>query len=283
MRQHRQDLNVQRLCRLAKVSRSGYYAFLKAQPCKRELANAHLDQMLSELFQSHAGHAGYRMLQSYLLEAGISASLNRVRRRMRHLGLKARQKRAFKVTTDSRHTLGYAHNILAQNFIVDHPNQAWVGDITYLKAGATWFYLATVIDLYARRVVGWTLDTHMKSDLICNAFEMAKQTRRPGPHLVFHSDRGSQGEFRLQLAMSRVRQSMSSKGNCYDNAVAESLFKTLKTECPYKSFKDLHHASSSLFAYIELFYNTKRHHSFNGYLSPQKKEALYFQPNLFNH
>jgi putative transposase len=257
--EHRHELDVQRLCRLAQVSRSGYYAFLKAKPSQRALETQRLDQLLGELFRLHKGHAGYRMLQSYLLEAGFRTSRNRVRRRMRHLGLKGRQVRAFKVTTNSHHALGYAENRLGQAFTVERPNQVWVGDITYLKSGASWLYLATVIDLYARRVVGWALDSHMRSDLICHAFDMAKQARRPRHSLMFHSDRGAQ------------------YASCYDNAVAESFFKTLKTECASSSFKDVHQARSALFAYIELFYNTKRHHSFNGYLSPQKKELLYWQ------
>jgi putative transposase len=265
------------------VSRSAYYAWLNASPSQRVLNNQGLDQRIHQLFIESNGSAGYRMIRALLVGLGIKASIGRVRRRMRHLGIMARQFKRRRGTTNSRHTLGYAHNLLQRHFKVDEPNQVWVGDITYIRVNNGWMYLATVIDLYARKVVGRSFSARMQTQLVREAFDMAMLHRGHPQDVVFHSDRVSQYascEFRLQLALSKARQSMSGKGSCYDNAVAESFFKTLKTQCAYRMFGSLELAKAAIFKYIHTYYNLKRPHSFNNYLSPQAKEDLYFQKNV---
>ena len=273
-------LTVQRLCKLLKVSRSAYYAWCNRQPSQRELANQTLDRLISRLYLEANGFAGYRMIRGVLIESGIQASANRVRRRMCQIGIMGRQFKRKRNTTNSNHRLGCAPNLLQQDFTVAAPNQSWVGDITYLRVGNTWAYLSTVMDLFSRKVIGWALGRRIQTQLVRESFEMAMLRRGNPKGVIFHSDRGSQyasREFRLQLALTQTTQSMSGKGNCLDNAVAESFFKTLKTECAYRAFASFEQAQSALFNFIECRYNNLRPHSFNRYLSPNKKEQLYFQ------
>lgn len=269
-----------RLCKVLKLSRSAYYVWLNTQPSQRVLANIVLDQAISRFYVECHGFVGYRMMRALLLESKHKVSLGRVHRRMRVLGLMGRQFKRKCYVTNNKHSLSYATNLLHQDFRVSEPNQVWVGDITYIRVQQRWMYLATVIDLYARKVIGWSMDTHMKTTLMRSAFDMAMQHRGHPQGVIFHSDRGSQyaaHEFRLQLALTRTAQSMSAKGCCYDNAVAESFFKTLKTTCAYRMFGSLELAKTTVFQFIEMFYNQRRPHSFNNYLSPSQKERLYFQ------
>jgi transposase InsO family protein len=280
IKQHQQQLPVSRLCRLLKVSRSAYYSWLNASPSQRMLNNVLLDQHIKQLFLESNDSAGYRMIRALLISSGIQSSLGRVRRRMRHLGIKARQFKCRRQSSKVVRSLGYSDNLLQRNFNVNKPNQVWVGDITYVRVSHGWMYLATVIDLYARKVVGWSFGSRMQTHLVREAFDRAMLHRGCPQGVLFHSDRGSQyasSEFRLQLALSKTRQSMSGKGSCYDNAVAESFFKTLKAQCAYRMFVSTETAKTTIFKYIEAYYNNKRPHSFNNYLSPNTKEDLYFQ------
>jgi transposase InsO family protein len=198
---------------------------------------------------------------------------------MRKQGLKCKTKRKFKVTTDSKHQLAISPNLLNRDFFSASPDKKYVGDITYIWTDEGWLYLATVIDLYSRRVVGWSMDKTMKSPLVNDALRMALWKRKPRRGLLWHTDRGSQyasDSHRELLQEHGIIQSMSRKGNCWDNSVAESFFHTLKTELTHHiRFKTREEAKQSIFEYIEIFYNRKRIHSSNDYLSPEEYEKAH--------
>jgi len=203
---------------------------------------------------------------------GIRCGKNRIARLMRENGIQAKTKRRFKITTDSKHNLPIAENLLDQEFTVDAPNKTWTGDITYIWTKQGWMYLAVVLDLFNREIVGWSMRKRITRDIVIAALAMAIQRKRPHKGLIFHSDRGSQyasHEFRRLLEKHSIIQSMSGKGNCYDNAVTESLFHTLKTELVYfEKYRTRAEARQSIFEYIEIFYNRVRRHSALGYVSP---------------
>ncbi|QFY43044.1 IS3 family transposase [Candidatus Methylospira mobilis] len=198
---------------------------------------------------------------------------------MRQADLRCKTRRRFKATTNSRHNLPVAANLLDRQFSVQRPNQAYVGDITYISTQKGWLYLAVVIDLYSRQVVGWSMAEHMRTALVNDAFLMAAWKRKPEKGLIWHTDRGSQyasESHRMLLKQYGVRQSMSRKGNCRDNAVAESFFHTLKTELIYQeNYKTREQAKQSIFEYIEVFYNRERLHSANEYMSPVDYELQF--------
>lgn len=202
----------------------------------------------------------------------ISCSQPRVARLMRENGLIAQTQRKFKATTNSKHNLPIAPNLVNQAFGVEGPNRLWVGDITYVDTDEGWMYFAKVMDVFNREIIDWVIDKRMKKSLVIKALERAILKRKPVGYVIFHSDRGSQYAsyaFRRLLANNRIRQSMSGKGNCYDNAMAESFFKTLKTELIYqKRYKTRQEAKQDIFEYIEVFYNRKRLHSALGYRTP---------------
>jgi len=216
-------------------------------------------------------------MHAALAAEGIEISRNRVARLMKEAGLRAKTKRRFKATTQSKHDLPVAPNLLDQDFTVDRPNAVWVSDITYIPTDEGWLYLATTIDLYSRRVVGWAMEPHMKTDLVMAALTMAIGIRNPGPGLLHHSDRGSQyasRRYQEALKAAGMRCSMSRKGNCYDNAVQESWYHTLKTELVFHvRFKTRAEAISKIFEYIEVFYNRERLHSSLGYKAPAVFES----------
>lgn len=195
---------------------------------------------------------------------------------MKENGIEAKHKKKFKTTTDSNHNLPVAKNHLKRNFKVNKPNQTWVSDISYVHTDEGWLYLAVFIDLYSRKVVGWSMSERIKADLVVDAFRMALFRQKQKAPKVVHSDRGSQYAseiFRKELKAHRCKQSMSRKGDCWDNAVAESFFGTLKTELIYhEKFKTREQARLSIFDYIEVFYNRQRLHSYLNYLSPEKFE-----------
>jgi putative transposase len=260
------------LCEAVGVSRSAYYAWRCSTPSARAIAN---ERVLAEIRAIHAEHeARYgspRMLDE-LRERGHDVGKHRVARLMRENGIWARIRRRFRHTTDSNHRLPVAPNVLAQNFTATAPNQAWVGDITYVWTAEGWAYLAVLLDLYSRRVVGWALRKSLSRDVAVSALEHALTCRRPPPGLVHHTDRGSQyasTEYRQLLARHGAACSMSAAGNCYDNAVAESFFATLKKElvhgCAFETRSEAYDAISD---YIENYYNAKRRHSAAGNLSP---------------
>jgi len=265
------------LCRALEVSRSGYYAWKRRLPGPRALANQVLRSRLPELFESNRRVYGSPRLTVSLKREGIGCSRNRVARHMRSLGLRARQKRAFKPkTTDSNHPHPIAPNRLKEAVGPQALNKVWVTDITYVATGQGWVYLAGVMDLCSRKIVGWACANHLKTPLVQEALSQAIASRRPAAGLMHHSDRGVQyasQDYRAELEEIKSVPSMSAAGCCYDNAAMESFWSTLKTEWLHqKSFQTQREAELAIFDYIETFYNPKRLHSALGYQSPVEFE-----------
>lgn len=261
------------LCLALRVPRSSYYAWRSRQPSARRQQNELLRAKLTNLFAASRKVYGSPRMTICLNRAGVPCSRNRVARHMRDLGLKARQKRAFKPkTTDSNHPYPIARNLLADAAMPDSPNRIWVSDITYIHTAQGWLYLAAVMDLYSRKVVGWATADHLKTSLVEQAMMEAVRGRRPAKGLLHHSDRGCQyasTNYRQLLSSLKALPSMSSAGNCYDNAAMESFWSTLKTEwLHHRNFQNHAEAKLAIFDYIETFYNPKRLHSALGYQSP---------------
>lgn len=254
------------------IERSGYYAWLKHKPSKRDIANEQLDQKIIPLFEKHKQRYGAPRLADELKEMGEACSKNRVARRLQHLKLKAKAKKKFKVTTDSKHSLPVAPNLLNRDFHAERPNQKYVGDISYIWTDEGWMYLAVVIDLYSRAVIGWSIQATMSRQLVCDALTMALWRRGFPRGVLFHSDRGSQycsGDYQALLKKHGFICSMSRKGNCWDNSVAESFFHTLKVELTSDiRYKTRGEAKQSIFNYIETYYNRVRRHSAIGSIAP---------------
>lgn len=215
-----------------------------------------------------------------LHKEGVKCYKNQVALIMSKYGIVPKTCRKFKATTDSKHNHPVASNLLNRNFRIDEPDRVWVGDITYIWTREGWQYLSTVIDLFSKRVVAWSTDKRMKKDLVISSFKKAVKLRKPSKGLIFHSDRGSQYaslDFRIELKKVHAKQSMSRKGDCWDNAVAESFFKTIKTEMIYwNNFQTRDEANAKIFEYIEMFYNSRRLHSTLDYMSPNKFEEKFF-------
>ncbi len=268
--------SVQRVCALLGVSRSGYYDHVARQALPTPSDEERLVTKM-RAFQSAAnGTYGKRRMHRELVADGEQVGRRRVGRLMREHGIVAVQTKLFHKTTDSNHKLGFAPNLLQQSFATHGADRVWVGDITYLWTGEGWCYLAVLLDLFSRRVVGWAIDEHMRADLPQRALERALQARCPQPGLIHHSDRGSQYAahgYRKVLASWSVVQSMSDAGNCYDNAVAESFFASLKKECTSRTaFATRTEAYDAVARYIDGFYNPTRRHSTLGYVSPLRYE-----------
>lgn len=260
------------LCEAVGVSRSAYYAWRRSGPSEREQANERLLIEIRAIHAENEARYGSPRILDELRERGHQAGKHRVARLMRENGIWARVRRRFRHTTDSNHKLPVAPNLLEQDFTATAPNQAWVGDITYIWTAEGWAYLAVLLDLYSRRVVGWALRKTLSRDLALAALEHALTCRRPSPGLVHHTDRGSQyasREYRRRLSDHGAACSMSAAGNCYDNAVAESFFATLKKELVYGcAFETRTEAYDAISEYIENYYNAKRRHSAAGNQSP---------------
>lgn len=266
------------MCKTLKVSSNGYYSWLRSKPKQDDWMLASLVKLsFKESLQTY----GTRRIKQFLQkEYGWVVSRRLVARTMKALNLKVKTKRRFKViTTDSRHNLAISPNRLSQDFYVNRPNKVYVGDITYIHTNEGWIYLATVIDLFSRSVVGYEIDNRLHTRIIVNALKMASKKRSSLHGAIFHSDRGSQyasDEFREHLSKHNMIQSMSAKGNCYDNAVAESFFHTLKTELIHHvKFQTKEEAKRAIIGYLS-FYNTKRLHSYNGYFSPLEAEIRWW-------
>jgi putative transposase len=263
------EFNTELMCRIMKVSRSGYYDWRSRPLSQRKQDDIRLlDVMLDCFYQSQRTY-GVRRLTEDLNDLGKKVNHKRVARLKQENAVYPKQHKAFVLTTDSAHGKAVADNILDRCFTVSKPNDVWVSDITYIETVAGWVYLAVIIDLYSRKVIGWQLADHMRAELVTQALEMAKARRGCLPKL-FHSDRGSQYvSDEMETALKGVTLSMSRKGNCWDNAVAESFFGTLKTEhVNHETYENIHEARMSLFQFIEGFYNRKRRHSHLGNVSP---------------
>ena len=259
-----------------KVSRSRYYHWIKSPKTEREKENEQLIITIKVLFEKGRGSYGTRRLKNKFAEQGITVSRRRIGRLMVQAGLWCKTKKRFKVTTDSKHNKPIAPNLLKRQFTVSEADRYYVGDITYIQTQEGWLYLAVVIDLFSRKIVGWSMDNRMKAQLVNDALLMAIWKRKPQKGLVWHTDRGSQyasDSHRAILKEHSIIQSMSRKGNCWDNAVSESFFHTLKTEMVHHTlFKTRNEATQAIFEYIEVFYNRERIHSANDYLSPVEYE-----------
>lgn len=269
-----------RACAALEVSRSAYYQWRQDEPSQRAQTDGLLAKRIVSIHAESRSSYGAPRVQRQLLREGVACGRKRVARLMRERGLAGRCKRRFKPTTIADpHARDLAPDRLKRSFDPRglELNQAWAGDITYLRTGEGWCYLATVIDLASRRVVGFAMAEHMRTSLVCEALEMALKARRTGLGLLFHSDRGSQytsHQFRELLTSAGVLQSLSRPRQCWDNAVAESFFATLKTELAYRvSWPTRAAARSAVFEYIEVFYNRRRLHSSLGYHSPVEYEA----------
>lgn len=266
------------MCRALKVSASGYYVWRSRPESEGSRSNRVLLMEIKAAHKRSKKRYGSPRIYHDLKAQGIKCGENRVARLMRAHGIRAKQARKFKATTDSKHELPVAENHLDRQFDVDQPNAAWVSDITYIWTKEGWLYLAVVIDLFSRQVVGWCARSHLDRSLVLEPLRNALRQRKPTSALIHHSDRGSQyasSDYQRLLTQAEILCSMSRKGNCWDNAPAESFFASLKAELVHgRRFRTRAEARSELFEYIEVWYNRKRLHSSLGYLSPVQYETF---------
>ena len=279
IRARRADFPVTVMCRLLEVSRSGFYRWDKMTASERDLEDARLRPRIAASYAASGESYGSPRIHADLVAEGFEVGKNRVARLMREMGLYALPERRFRKTTDSSHGLGFAADLVQRDFNPSEPNTVWASDITYIWTDDGWAYLAVVLDLFSRRVVGWAIADHMRTELVLDVLDRALSTREvEGTELVHHSDRGSQyasDAFTTRLEHAGVKWSMGATGCCYDNAAAESFFATLKKELVHRNrYRDLVAARISINAYINCFYNSRRRHSALGYLSPIAFEAM---------
>ena len=276
--EHRKEFSITAMCRVLEVSASGYYRWVGRADSNRAADNERLLNMIRAIHKESRNQYGSPKVYRHLRKLGEAYNHKRVERLMREGGIRAKRVKKFKVTTNSRHSQPVAENILDRAFTVSEPNKVWVSDITYLWTAEGWLYLAIFLDLFSRMVVGWSMSERMTSELVVSAFEMG-QKRRGGVSPLVHSDRGSQyasSSFREELAQQGCPQSMSRRGNCWDNGVAESFFSALKLELVEgERFESRGEAKGKVFDYIEVFYNRSRIHSATGYLSPAEYEEKF--------
>lgn len=268
-------LPLARRCALLDVSRSGYYAWCRRGESRRAVTNRVLVGAITRVHHTMDRTYGSPRMQQELVSLGFRCGRHRVARLMQAHGIRAKQARRFRVTTDSRHGFGIAPNRLERRFRVAAPNRVWMADVTYLPTASGWCYLAVVLDAWSRRVIGWALDTQITAALTLAALEQAVTTRQPPVGVLHHSDRGIQyacTAYRTALARHGMLASMSRRGDCWDNAVVESFFASLKTERTHdRKYLSVEHAQADVADYIDRFYNRQRRHSTLGQLSP----ALY--------
>lgn len=273
---HRDEYPIGRMCAVLGVSTSGYYAWRDRRPSKRAQANQKLLKRIREIHGRSRKTYGSPRVHAQLVAEGIVCNKKRVERLMREHDICAQRCRRRRTTTNSRHNLPVAPNLLGQRFTATTPNQKWVSDISYVRTREGWLYLAVVMDLYSRQIVGWSMGSQVTARLATRALEMAVATRRPGAGLIHHSDRGVQYASTAYQQILRARAmipSMSRRGNCYDNAPMESFFGTLKSELVHhRYYQSRAEARTDIFAYIEGFYNRERLHSALGYQSPVQFE-----------
>ena len=273
----RADYPVRILCDVLEVSPAGYYAWRSRPESRRSTANRQLVNDIKRVYRDAYGRYGSPRIHIELKAQGRGVSRGRIERLMRHHGIRAIMARPRWVrTTDSRHDLPIAPNLLDRNFVAPAPNCVWLADITYVETDQGWLYLATVMDLYSRRIVGWAMADHLRTELPLAALRMAIAAKQPGPGLIHHSDRGVQyasEDYRKVIQSAGFQASMSRTADCYDNAPMESFFHTLKTELVHhQHYATREDARRDIFAYIEGFYNRTRRHSAIGYLSPIEME-----------
>ncbi|MDA0744977.1 MAG: IS3 family transposase [bacterium] len=278
MRDHRKAFSVERMAKVLNVSKSGYYAWISRPESDRKKERRYLDVLVKTAFETSRSRYGSRKISRALSAQGNPYSRSRVADSMRRQGLRSKVRRKFVVTTDTKHDLKASPNLLNRDFETDRPNKVWVTDITYLSSRAGWLFLVVFIDLFSRRVVGWCVSPSLGHETVLQALSRAVWRRRPDPGLMIHSDRGIQyccDGFRKAIHTHQFVQSMSRRANCWDNAAAESFFRSLKTEWLYHTdLIDLEHAERELFEYIEMFYNNQRLHAYLDYVTPDSFEQL---------
>ena len=280
IKEHRGQWTVGLMAQVLAVSLSGFYGWLKRPQSQR----VQDDEVLTEkIIMFHCGSRctyGSPRIHRDLQAAGHQVSRKRVARLMREAGIRGKAKRKYKTTTNSKHQRPKAENLVKQNFDAADPNALWASDITYISTAEGWLYLAVTLDLFSRKVIGWAFSERLTDELTLTALKMATQQRPTPAHLLHHSDQGVQyanAAFRAALDTSSILQSMSGKGNSYDNAVVESFFATLKTEeVEGAGYETRQQAKTSIFSYLEGFYNSERRHSSIGYLSPNDFEKVHF-------
>ena len=265
------------MCRVLQVTPSGFRNWRRRPSSTRKNHDERLKLLIENIYDQHKGRYGAPRIQIELAEQGHHHSVRQIARLMRELGLYGKTRRKFVKTTDSKHALPVAPNLLDRNFTPETPNTVWASDITYIPTKEGWRYLAVTMDLFARTIVGWSMDHTMTAELPLGALNMAVSRRNPPAGLIHHSDRGSQYAshlFQTALKDNEMLCSMSRKGDCWDNAVVESFFETLKRElvdgCVYRSHEE---ARKAIFEYVEVYYNRKRRHSSLGYLTPLEAEC----------
>ncbi len=279
IKKHRKSYPLALMCRIQQVSTSGFYDWLNRSPSPRQQRRDKIAQAAARShFESNRIY-GYRKIWQELADQHFACCAETVRRVLQELGLRSRTKRKFVVTTDSKHSQPVADNLLNRDFTAVAPNRKWLTDITYIPTKEGWLYLAAVMDVFSRRIVGWSMSERIDTELVKSALQMATTQRLPKPGLLHHSDRG------VQYASDAYQQvlddlgmvcSMSRKGDCWDNAMMESFFGSLKTEWVYgKDYQSRKEAKNDLFKYIEMFYNRQRRHASLGYLSPAEFERRY--------
>ena len=279
IKKHKRLFPVMVMCRALKVSTSGYYDSIKRNPSAQQIRHRSIAQAAAISYFESQRIYGHRKVHEDLAEEGIICCRETVRRIMRDIGLYSRIKRKFVVTTDSNHTMKIADNLLGRDFTTHEPNQKWAADITYIPTKMGWLYLAVVMDLFSRRIVGWAMNDNIDSALVQSAMKMAILHRQPDKGLIHHSDRGVQyaaQDFQDLLDDNKVVCSMSRKGNCWDNACVESFFGSLKNEwLKGKIYENIDDGKNDIFNYIEMFYNRKRRHASLGYVSPAVYEEMH--------
>ncbi|WP_436841399.1 IS3 family transposase [Tunicatimonas pelagia] len=276
MKQHTHQFAIEKMCKVLRVSRSGYYKWLQRKPSKRSEENDQLQKKIKTIFDKSHQRYGSPKITHELKKEGMHVSRPRVARMMKKMGLKSIVKKKYVVTTDSKHNFPASENLLNRQFSVDRPAEVWVSDITYIKVARGWMYLTVMLDLYDRKVVGWAMSESLQAvHTVIPAWKMAIRNRPTTKKLILHSDRGVQyacQDFRKILeAHPFVAQSMSRKGDCWDNAVAEAFFKILKSEMVnHFSFPFVKIARQKIFEFIEGWYNRERQHAYLGHLSPDE-------------
>ena len=266
------------MCQVLKVSRSGYYDWLKHPESQRKIKDMQLKQKIRKIYNKSRRTYGSPRIYRQLLREGYVMGKKRIERLMQEMGMQAVARRKYRVTTDSAHTKPIAKNYLNRQFTPEKPNTSWVADITYIWTREGWLYLATIMDLYSRKIIGWSLRNRLTKELVIAALNMALKQRNISTDILLHSDRGSQyASYLYQLLLKKhgILCSMSGKGNCWDNAVMESFYRTLKVELIYQNaYQTRREAQRDIFEYIEIFYNRERLHSSLGYYSPEEYEKM---------
>jgi putative transposase len=282
--ERRDEFPVTRMCKVLEASSSGYYARRQRPPSAREMANRELYKKIEAVYNENHGVYGSPRIYRELKDQGVPCSENRIACLMRLRGLQAKQSKRFKTTTKRNKAHPAAPNLLKRDFTADRPDQKWLADITYIATLAGWLYLAAILDLYTRRIVGWAMSDRMTSDLTIAALKMALLQRQPDAGLIHHSDQGSQYTDQAYQALLKdhgIRASMNGAGSWYDNAPMESFVGTLKSEWVHHHvYHTRDEAKTDVFYYIESFYNRRRRHSALDYLSPEAYEQLFCQQEL---